>query len=90
MDNSNDRLLHSFQQLWINRTLETTVDAQSTIRQAILTDLKDELSHPRVRTTPYKKFYLAVKRIVNSSIADEDKLQLITLYEQELSELSID
>jgi hypothetical protein len=87
LSNSNEKLLQAFRGLWKNRPLETTSDAMTTIRQAILTDLKDELSHPRARSTPHKKFYLAIKRIVHSELLDEDKLEIIKHYEKVLSEL---
>ncbi|MBM6619399.1 hypothetical protein [Bacillus suaedaesalsae] len=87
MEQIDDQLLQSFRELWHNRPLLVNGNAQETIRQAILTDIMDELTHPRARSTPHKKFYLAVKRILESSIPDNDKLAIIKLYEKELSKL---
>ncbi|WP_456279113.1 hypothetical protein [Bacillus sp. AK128] len=88
MTKSNEELLNSFKLLWTNRRFNEEEEASHIIKQAIITDLKDELSHPRTRTTPHKKFYLAVKRITHSSIPEEDQLQIIKLYIEELEQLS--
>lgn len=88
MDQMDQQLLQSFRQLWVNRNLELEGDFQNTIRQAIVMDLKDELTHPRARSNPHKKFYLAVKRIIESSIPDQDKLIFISLYEKEMNNLT--
>ena len=89
MSNSYDKLLCAFQQLWNNRPIVNQGNAYSTIRQIILTDLKDELAHPRTRSTPQTKFYLAIKRIIHSSLSNEEKLQIIELYEKELTDLKM-
>ncbi|KAA0550094.1 hypothetical protein FZW96_01740 [Bacillus sp. BGMRC 2118] len=82
-----NQLLQSFRELWVNRTLEVKVDASETVIQAIRVDLLDELTHPRARSTPHKKFYLAVKRILESTIPDHDKLAIIQLYEKEMNSI---
>lgn len=87
MDQMDQQLLQSFRQLWVNRNLELEGDIPNTIRQAIVMDLKDELTHPRARSNPHKKFYLAVKRIIESSIPDHDKLTFISFYEKEMKNL---
>ncbi|MFZ3588772.1 hypothetical protein ACOI1C_05705 [Bacillus sp. DJP31] len=88
MTTSFDLLLKSFQQLWNNRSIEMNIDSLSIIQKTIIMDLKDELSHPRARSTPQKKFDLAVKRILTSSISGEDQQQIIRLYEEELARLN--
>jgi hypothetical protein len=87
MNKPYEELLHSFKLLWTNRRFDQDEDSETLIRLVILIDLKDELSHPRARSTPNRKFDLAVKRINQSTIPAEDKLQIIQLYEEVLEGL---
>jgi hypothetical protein len=84
---NNDELLDSFKLLWSNRKFDEDKDSLLLIQEIIVTDLKDELAHPRTKTTPYKKFYQAVKRITESNIQTDHRLQIIKLYLQKIDEL---
>ncbi|MCA1030294.1 hypothetical protein LCL95_04480 [Bacillus timonensis] len=74
-------LLHSYRQLWNNRLL-TSSDENSweILVNAISIDLKDELTHPRVRKSIHKKFSMAIKRISESNLPEKEKLELIHLH----------
>ncbi|MFD1737164.1 hypothetical protein ACFSCX_11440 [Bacillus salitolerans] len=88
MNHSSEDILNAFRQIWINRSLESNEDAHTTLLNAIQVDLQDELSHPRVRVSPYQKFHLAVRRIIQSKLTDQDKLVLIRIYEEEITKLT--
>ncbi|MGD6845509.1 hypothetical protein ACQCVH_23790 [Bacillus infantis] len=79
-------LLDQYRQLWNNRRLEGADSPEDILKEAIRRELKDENAHPRARKREAEKFYLAVKRITESDIPQEDKLFLIEmhcqLYEQ--------
>jgi hypothetical protein len=80
-------LLNSYRSLWNNRQLDyTDSSAEAVLKEAIKRDLLDENSHPRIRKNKEEKYYLAIKRIVESSLHEKDKLQLIQLYTESLTE----
>jgi hypothetical protein len=70
-------ILDAYRQLWINRELPIEIDETETLRAAIEKELKDEMTHPRLRKSPYEKFHISVKRIVASSLNDDYKIKLI-------------
>ena len=84
---ANNQLLEAYKSLWSNRTLPIEENPISTLRNAIEKDLKDEMTHPRLRKSPYKKFSFSVKRIVDSSIDEKLKLKLIDYHLYILEEL---
>ncbi|MFD2680543.1 hypothetical protein [Bacillus seohaeanensis] len=80
-------LLNSYRSLWNNRQLGyTDSSAEAVLKEAIKRDLLDENSHPRIRKNKEEKYYLAIKRIIESSLHEKDKLQLIQLYTESLTE----
>ncbi len=80
-------LLNSYRGLWNNRQLGyTDSSAEAVLKEAIKRDLLDENSHPRIRKNKEEKYYLAIKRIIESSLHEKDKLQLIQLYTESLTE----
>ncbi|PLR78383.1 hypothetical protein CU633_05215 [Bacillus sp. V3-13] len=77
-----DYLLQQYRSIWNHRTLPSEQNSQAVLDEAILRELLDENSHPRVRRSRYDKFYLAVSRIIDSALPDHDKLALILLYKK--------
>jgi hypothetical protein len=73
-------LLDAYRQLWSNRALPVENGETETLRVSIEKELKDETTHPRLRKNPHEKFHLSVKRIVSSSLNDNQKLKLIDLH----------
>lgn len=74
----NQDLLNGYRSLWKNRQLgETAENSEAILIDAISRELKDENSHPRIRKPPADKLYLAVKRISDSNLNGEMKLELI-------------
>ncbi|MBE3570893.1 MAG: hypothetical protein IMW92_12510 [Bacillales bacterium] len=74
-------LLDMFLSLWNKREANEGSNSPSTsIKERMKSELLDEFSHPRVRKTKEEKYYLAVKRVVDSDLKEEDQLRLIRLY----------
>lgn len=80
-------ILEAYKSLWSNRTLPIEENPEQTLRNAVENELKDEMTHPRLRKTPHRKFTLSVKRIVASSIEDQLKIKLIEYHLSILEEL---
>lgn len=78
-----DYLLGEYRTIWNNRKLEKENESSEEILiQLMERELLDENSHPRARRNRYEKYYLSVKRLTESDISHEGKLQLIELYNQ--------
>lgn len=84
-----NRLLELYKVLWNNRSLEyiEAYDQKELLQQAIRRELKDELTHPRTRKQPLEKFYLAVKRIVESKLTETEQVILIKEFTNVLDEI---
>ncbi|WP_453996436.1 hypothetical protein [Bacillus nitroreducens] len=83
-----DQLLIAYQSLWMNRRLwQKDLNSEDILRETIRRDLLDELTHPRLRKTPLEKFILASKRIFDSTLTVEDKLNLQHLYLEEIERI---
>ncbi|WP_066372556.1 hypothetical protein [Neobacillus fumarioli] len=88
MSENFDWLLEEYRTIWHNRLLENNeIRSEEILLEAIKRELLDENSHPRVRKTPYEKFYFAVKRILNAKISPEAKPLLIRIYVEMLEKL---
>ncbi|MDQ0197688.1 hypothetical protein [Neobacillus ginsengisoli] len=86
-----DSLLAEYRTIWNNRALEAIgKNSEEILMEAIKRELLDENSHPRIRKNRYEKYYTAVKRVVNSKISQEAKLQLIEAHNQIMEELNED
>ncbi|WP_404448864.1 hypothetical protein LG307_05585 [Sutcliffiella horikoshii] len=83
------RLLELYKLLWNNRSLEYIdgCDQKEVLQQAIRRELKDELTHPRTRKQPMEKYYVAVKRIVESKLNETEQMLLIKEFTQVMNEL---
>lgn len=78
-------LLEAYRSLWSNRSLPATEnEAEEVLIDAIRRDLLDEMTHPRLRKSPYEKFSLAIKRIATSSLDAKQQYELVRLYVQQL------
>lgn len=80
-------LLSEYRKLWNNRQLAANLNAEETLKEAILRELKDQNTHPRVRKPVYEKYFTATKRIIESSLKDEDKLKLLQLHKESVISL---
>ncbi|WNF21369.1 hypothetical protein [Mesobacillus jeotgali] len=75
-----EKLLDEYRTIWNNRKLQSDQVPEEILKEAISRDLKDENSHPRARKTLMVKYYLATKRIIESSLPTESKIMLIQLH----------
>lgn len=84
-----DGLLREYRDIWNNRAL-TAMDKNSEeiLLGAIKSELLDENSHPRIRKNRFEKYFSAIRRVMNSSISMEAKLQIISLHTNLMDELS--
>lgn len=82
-----DKLLKEYRELWNNRRLESEESPENIIKEAIARDLRDENSHPRARRTLMEKYFLATKRILDSSLSNESKIFLIQMHAQQAEEI---
>lgn len=82
-----ETLLSEYRGLWNNRRLESEQSSENILKEAIARDLKDENAHPRARRTLMEKYYLATKRILESSIGSESKLTLIRIHMEQAEEI---
>ncbi|WP_191561340.1 hypothetical protein [Bacillus idriensis] len=76
----NRHLLEVYRTLWSNRKLAGSESDLQTLQSAIKVELMDEMTHPRLRKNIDQKFFLAAKRITESTISSEDKTELIALH----------
>lgn len=74
-------LFESYQSLWNNRSFHAPLEnSEEMLKEAVLRDLKDELTHPRLRKTHHEKFTAAARRIMNSNLSNDEKAALIQLH----------
>ncbi|MFY4776883.1 hypothetical protein [Metabacillus sp. RGM 3146] len=74
-------LFESYQSLWNNRSFHAPLkNPEEILKEAVLQDLRDELTHPRLRKSHYEKFTAAAKRIMNSNLSNDEKAALIQLH----------
>lgn len=79
------QLFEAYRSLWSNRALAkeealTEETCKALLYEAIEKELRDEMTHPRVRQAPEVKFHYAVKRIMAAPLAEAEKLDLIDLH----------
>ena len=75
-------LLEEYRKIWNNRLLALSDEktCEQVLKDAVRRELLDENSHPRIRKDSYTKFYMAVKRIMESSLDNGMKVELILLH----------
>ncbi|WP_235846478.1 hypothetical protein [Neobacillus drentensis] len=84
-----DDLLKEYRMIWNNRLLDTEGrNSKETLFDAIKRELQDANSHPRTRKNKYEKYYSAIKRVIDSTVSEEDKLLIIKIHNQVMEELS--
>ncbi|MEH7354458.1 hypothetical protein V7150_12905 [Neobacillus drentensis] len=84
-----DHLLEEYRSIWNNRILAAdNKTSEETLTEAIKRELLDENSHPRIRKNKFEKYYSAVKRVIDSPIAIDTKVQLIKMHIEIMEEIS--
>jgi hypothetical protein len=83
-----DHLLEEYRLIWNNRLLEAVEkSSKETLLDAIKRELLDENSHPRIRKSTLEKYFSAIKRVSDSTVSLEAKLQLIKIHNEVMEEL---
>lgn len=75
-------MIEAYRRLWQDRNAVGAIETQQQLEQQILIELRDELTHPRVRKTPQQKLDIALQRIAESSLSPQEKIDLSNLYKK--------
>lgn len=70
----NEALLEAYISIWNNRKI-TNGEGGKVLSELIRRELLDENTHPRARKPILEKFYLSIKRVMESSLSAEKKTQ---------------
>ncbi|TAA71639.1 hypothetical protein D2910_02685 [Planomicrobium okeanokoites] len=80
-------MLEAFKKIWPQRHATANIESEEDMQRYIVIELKDELTHPRVRKTKQQKLELAVERINDSPLKQQEKAQLIEEYKKIAAQL---
>lgn len=79
--NTYQSLLEEYQTIWKNRMLiSENRSAEEILKETIKRELLDENSHPRARKPIHDKYILASKRIIESGLSSDTKIELLQLH----------
>lgn len=81
------KTIEAFRKIWPHREATVAVETEEEMVRFIAIELKDELTHPRVRKTIQQKLDLAVQRINNSELEENDKEELRDIYKKIAAQL---
>ncbi|MGR3764696.1 hypothetical protein [Rossellomorea sp. NS-SX7] len=81
-------LLEEYRTIWKNRILlSENSSAEEILMETIKRELLDENSHPRARKPIHDKYVSASKRIIQSDLSSDTKVELIRLHVELLQQL---
>jgi len=75
-------MIEAYRKLWPNRAGVETIHTEQQLEEHIQIELNDELTHPRVRKTRQQKLEMALDRIRQSELSEEEKNGLSSLYKK--------
>ncbi|MBU9674817.1 DUF4572 domain-containing protein [Planococcus sp. CP5-4] len=75
-------MIEAYKRLWPDRQGVQRIKTQDELEKSILVELNDELTHPRVRKSMNEKLELAIVRVEESALAEDEKIELIQLYKK--------
>lgn len=81
-----EALLEAYLSIWNNRKV-TDGGGREVLSELIRRELLDENAHPRARKPVLEKFYLCIKRVMESSLSEEKKNAIAMAYVNELERL---
>lgn len=81
-----EELLVAYLSIWNNRRV-TDGGGREVLTELIRRELLDENAHPRARKPVLEKFYLCIKRVMESPLSEEMKNAIVMLYITELERL---
>lgn len=78
---NDEALLEAYVGIWNNRRMKQgEEDPAQVLSELIRRELLDENAHPRARKPMHEKFQLSMKRIKESSLSEEEKTAIISVY----------
>ncbi|XXM74293.1 hypothetical protein ACQ0QQ_10675 [Lysinibacillus sphaericus] len=81
-------LLKEYSSVWKNRNFDDENQSpEQILKEAIKRELLDQNSHPRVRKPISEKYISASKRILESGLSSESKVELLDLHIQMIDQL---
>ncbi|MFA1711039.1 hypothetical protein ACDX66_04960 [Peribacillus frigoritolerans] len=81
-----EELLVAYLSIWNNRKVSDG-EGREVLTELIRRELLDENAHPRARKSVLEKFYLSIKRVMESSLSEEMKNAIVMAYITELERL---
>lgn len=75
-------MIEAYKRLWPDRQAIQQISTDAELENSLLVELRDELTHPRVRKSVDEKLQLALERIEESGLSAEEKESLIQLYKK--------
>ncbi|MFJ7826404.1 hypothetical protein [Psychrobacillus sp. NPDC096623] len=81
-------MIKAFQVLYQNRQSVRDIQTEDEVRAIIHSELLDEFTHPRARLSIQKKYSLAMDRINNSGLSENEQIMMHNLYKEEFKKLS--
>lgn len=80
-------MIDAYRKLWKNRADASGIETEEQLEQKIRIELKDELTHPRIRKSVSEKLAFAAGRIEQSDLDEQQKICLLSLYKKIAAQL---
>ncbi|PJN87761.1 hypothetical protein [Bacillus sp. mrc49] len=81
-----EALLEAYLSIWNNRKV-TDEGGADLLSELIRRELLDENAHPRARKPQPEKFYLCIKRVMESQLSEDMKNAIVVVYLAEMEKL---
>lgn len=79
--------LEAYRKLWPQRMAAASAESEEEMKRMIIIELKDELTHPRIRKSKEQKLAIAVERIRNAPLTPGEQDELIKTYKKIAAQL---
>lgn len=79
--------IEAYRKIWPKRMAAASIQTEEEMERYIAIELRDELTHPRVRKSKEQKFELALERIHSAPLKPEEKNDLIDVYKKIAAQL---
>lgn len=79
--------IEAYRKIWPQRLSAASIESEEEMERSIAIELRDELTHPRVRKSKEQKLALAVERIHAAPLEQEEKQELIEVYKKIAAQL---
>ncbi|AYC29453.1 hypothetical protein [Paenisporosarcina cavernae] len=77
-----DTCKNAYQKIYSSRRAAQQVACMAELIKLVEAELRDELSHPRVRKSPVEKLEEAKYRIRKTALTNEESTSILQLYEE--------